>query len=453
MNTTVSHKEIHNWFDGKVIIDEIKEYKDSRGSLVEVWRNDDDRMKDSVMSYWSETAPYVIRGPHQHSSQRDEFISWRSDMVYMLHNPETGETKTFRTDPTKITRVTVSPPIIHSYRNLDNKVSLTGNFPTSLFMGKDKKEKTDETRHEPKLKDTTVYVVLGAGGRLGKSITKVLFDNMGIANHQVIPVYEKFPAYDSIYVQKFVDRIKESAKLTEAGEVVIINCAADTRTKTINTDKKQSKDMVWVNSDFPFLMGERCSRSDVKFIHFSTDYVYQKIKEGNVRGKLSDYTRTKQFYESSLNDVIESNGKMQRNTTVLRVSNLFSVDRNDTVNILYKINEKVKTNTVIDQDPQVKIGITDVDVLSKWVYENMKNGELFKRNGTLPNFYNVVSGSVYNIPDLVKKHFNDYSNIIKVDSDLEYWFDEFANDTKCNVVTIPDSEESIKSYINFFSKK
>ena len=447
---TVAHKTLHEWFDGKVIIDEVKEYKDPRGSLVELWRNDDDRMKDSVMSYWSETAPYVIRGPHQHSQQRDEFISWRADMVYMLHNPETGETKTFRTDPTKITRVTVAPPIIHSYRNLDNKPSLTGNFPTSLFMGKDKKEAIDEIRHEPKLKDTKVYVVLGAGGRLGKAVVDTLFDNMGIANHQVIPVYERFPSYDTTYVQTFVDRVKEAAALTECKDVVIINCAAKTN---VAKASKVDKGLVWANTDFPFILGERCSRADIKLVHFSTDYVYQKVKEGNVRGKVSDYANSKQLYENSVEEMIKARGKGQRNTTIIRVANLFSVDKNDTLNILYKLNEKVKTNTIIEQDPLAKLGPTDVKTIAAWLYENMKNGEVFKKDNLNPKYYNLVSGSVYNIPELAEKHYDAYKNVIKIESDLEYWFDEFMKDDSVNQVTLPDAESSIKAYLDLIRSK
>lgn len=447
---TVAHKTLHEWFDGKVIIDEVREYKDSRGSLVELWRNDDDRVKDSVMSYWSETAPYVLRGPHEHLAQRDEFYSWRADMVYMLHDTSTGETKTFRTDPTKIIRVTVAPTIIHSYRNLDNKPSLTGNFPTSLFMGKDKKEATDEIRHEPKLKDTTAYVVLGAGGRLGKAVTKVLFDNMGISNHQVIPIYEKFPKYDTTYVQTFVDRIKEAARLTEAKDVVIINCVGITDVAKAN---KEDKNLIWANSDFPFILGERCSRAGINLIHFSTDYVYQQVKENNVRGKLSDYTKSKQIYEAAVDQLMEANGKSQRNTTVIRVANLFSVDKSDTLNLLYKINEKVKTNTIIQQDPLVKMGPTDVNVIAEWLYANMKNGEVFIKQDMKPKFYNLVSGSIYTIPSLVEKHYNNYSNVIKIESDLVYWFDTFMTDSTVNVVNLPDSENSIRAYLDLIQGK
>lgn len=447
---TVAHKTLHEWFDGKVIIDEVREYKDPRGSLVELWRTDDDKMKESTMSYWSETAPYVMRGSHQHEYQTDWFVTWRSDMIFMLHNPATGETKTFRTDPTKIIRVKVAPPIIHSYRNLDNKPSLTGNFPTSLFMGKDKKEAIDEIRHEPKLKDTRVYVVLGAGGRLGKAVVNVLFDNMGIANHQVIPVYEKFPNYDTTYVQTFVDRVKEAARLTETKDVVIVNCAAQTN---VAKASKVDKGLVWANTDFPFILGERCSRADIKLVHFSTDYVYQKVKEGNVRGKISDYAQSKQLYENSVEEMMKARGKGQRNTTIIRVANLFSVDAQDKLNILYKLNEKVKTNTIIEQDPLVKLGPTDVKTVAAWLYDNMKNDEIFKKDTLNPKFYNLISGSVYNIPELVEKHFDSYKNVIKIESDLEYWFDVFMKDDSVNLVTLPAADESIKAYLDLIRSK
>ncbi len=447
---TISYKEVISFFNGKVKIRELKTYSDNRGYVCETFRTDSDITHDSQMCYISETNPYVIRGSHEHVYQRDEFISWKNLMCYMFCDPKTGEVAHYITDPTKIINVSVEPGITHAYRNLDNKPAYTLNFPTSLFMGKDKKEAIDEIRHEPKLKDTRVYVVLGAGGRLGKAIVNTLFENMGIANHQVIPVYERFPNYDTAYIQTFVERIKEAAALTECKDVVIINCAAKTN---VAKASKVDKGLVWANTDFPFILGERCSRADIKLVHFSTDYVYQKVKEGNVRGKVSDYANSKQLYENSVEEMIKARGKGQRNTTIIRVANLFSVDKNDTLNILYKLNEKVKTNTIIEQDPLVKLGPTDVKTIAAWLYENMKNGEVFKKDNLNPKYYNLVSGSVYNIPELVEKHYDAYKNVIKIESDLEYWFDEFMKDDSVNQVTLPDAEVSIKAYLDLIRSK
>jgi dTDP-4-dehydrorhamnose reductase len=317
-------------------------------------------------------------------------------------------------------------------------------------MGKDKKEPIDEIRHEPKLKDTKVYVVLGAGGRLGKAVTKALFDGMGAFKYQVVPIYDKFPNYDTANVQTFVDRIKAAAALSESKDVVIINCAGMANVAKAN---KNDKSLIWINGDFPLYLGERCSRADVKLIHFSSDYVYQKVKEHNVRGKIGDYTNSKQIYEQSIESLVKANGKSQRNTVIIRVANLFSVDVNDKINILYKLNEKVKTNTVIEQDPNIKLGPTDVNVIAKWLVENLDNGEVLKNETLVPKFYNLVSGSVYNIPTFVEKHFNGYNNTKKIESDLEYWFEEFMNDKTVNTVTLPDSEESVKAYLDLIRGK
>jgi dTDP-4-dehydrorhamnose reductase len=191
----------------------------------------------------------------------------------------------------------------------------------------------------------------------------------------------------------------------------------------------------------------------VKLIHFSSDYVYQKVKEHNVRGKIGDYTNSKQIYEQSIESLVKANGKSQRNTVILRVANLFSVDANDKINILYKLNENVKTNTAIEQDPNIKLGPTDVNVIAKWLVENLENGEVLKNETLVPKFYNLVSGSVYNIPTFVEKHFNGYNNTKKIESDLEYWFEEFMNDKTVNTVTLPDSEESVKAYLDLIRGK
>ena len=119
MKNTVTHKEVFNWWDGKVIIDELKEFSDDRGMVTELWRVDDnksytDPTRTSVMSYWSLTKPFVRRGPHQHENQCDFFISFKNNMVYEFTNVDTNEQKFFITDPSKIYRVKVDTPIVHA---------------------------------------------------------------------------------------------------------------------------------------------------------------------------------------------------------------------------------------------------------------------------------------------------------------------------------------------------
>ena len=187
---TVPFKTVENWWNGKVIIDEIKTYDDTRGMVSEVWRCDDGFGINSKQCYISETEAYVQRGAHEHLSQCDFFISWKNTMVYQMYNPETKEMKIFITDKTKITRVFVDLGIIHSYRNLSEQKAFTMNFPTSLFKGEGKMEEIDEIRHEERFKDTDVYIILDANSDKGSKIMKEYFQNMGEHKYDVIPILE-----------------------------------------------------------------------------------------------------------------------------------------------------------------------------------------------------------------------------------------------------------------------
>ena len=64
-----------NMIDG-VIIKKLETFGDSRGWLMEVFRQDEFE-HEPVMAYVSETKPGVIRGPHEHKDQSD-FLAFLS---------------------------------------------------------------------------------------------------------------------------------------------------------------------------------------------------------------------------------------------------------------------------------------------------------------------------------------------------------------------------------------
>jgi len=124
MMGTVEHERIEEYFDGKVTIDELNSYNDSRGFVCELWREDDyeTNFDPSItgspelargplspkMCYFSQTEPLVIRGPHEHEEQTDWFISIKSKMIYMFVN-KNEDVEYFITDPEKIYRTWYNP--------------------------------------------------------------------------------------------------------------------------------------------------------------------------------------------------------------------------------------------------------------------------------------------------------------------------------------------------------
>lgn len=423
---TVAHKNITSWWDGKVIIDEVREYCDTRGSLTELWRTDDETMCSPphcpVMSYWSITKPYVMRGPHQHEAQTDWFYTFKSKMVYQLYNPETSEMKVYFTNPNVVTRVKVAPPIIHSYRALEERDVLTANFPSALFMGEDKKSKIDEIRWEEKFHDTPVVFILGANGRLGKKLTNVFFDNMGFHKFEVIPCCEKIQSMAEL--ENFFDKLNV---LFKGRKLYFINSAAMTNVQDGNTSQDRWE---WCNAKLPGYLASFCEANGWVFIGLSTDYVYQ-----NDENPLSNYTKSKKLFEKIINNYTSS-GMVK----ILRVANLFSTEPSDTHNALVKFRELIKKNGEISIDPSICIFPTDVQVLAEKIYELFNAGAFDNKSN---NYFNVVPKK-YNLEEFITKFYGNV-NIKKNKSPINAWHEEFENPKSATVVTLTTNEDTIQN--------
>jgi dTDP-4-dehydrorhamnose 3,5-epimerase len=446
---TVAHTEVFNWWNGKVIIDEVKEYADDRGSLTELWRSDDTKMNDDgfggktvpAMSYWSITKPMSLRGPHQHENQTDFFITWKGRMIYQLFNPETLEMKFFVTDPNKIYRVKVAPPIIHSYRNIQTTDITTGNFPTALFMGKDKKgytddKKIDEIRHEHVVETIPTYWILGANGRLGKALTTKLFDNMGYHTYNVIPIYEKF-TNDKVGIEKIKTILDYVIKHKKDNDVVI-NCIAKT-----NVQNDQD-DFTFPNFSLPAYMTEICVKGRVHFLQFSTDYVYQNE---NIS---SNYALSKQKYEEWVDSVLENpffydldGADMLNYTHIVRLANLFSLEKDDVHNILNKLSLRIKTGEITAPDELVVMPTSVEDVAEYLCKQYLPN---IASNACSLN----LSGKAYTIKELVKQFFKSDITVNAVESEVALHAHKFLNSIR---TTLLDSDIAILKKIDIINGK
>lgn len=359
MPATVPYERKCDWWNGRVVIDELKIYGDDRGMVAETFRTDDDSIT-SKMCYISETKPFVLRGPHEHETQKDSFVTWKTRMIYQMYNKETKEMKWFVTDPTKITRVIVDIGIVHSYRNISLEDAKTLNFPDQLFMGEDKKgfsadKKIDEIRHEETIKPSKNIWVLGAGGRLGSAITKSLFDDMGYHTYHVIPVYDKVD--NNKEGMKNLSDILEAILEYKTENDVVINCIAKTNVQGIDDD------YIFPNFLLPKYLAEFASKNEISFVHFSTDYVYQE-------GLVSEYTKSKKSWENWFNIKLEEEqyigDEVRETIKVVRVANLFSQNLADTHNVLNKLDVKFKIGTVSSPEG-LRIMPTDVALLADWL--------------------------------------------------------------------------------------
>jgi len=437
MSQTISYEIIRSFFGGGVVIRSLKTYADTRGMVCETFRTDSDINGDSKMCYISETGPYIMRGSHEHVSQRDEFISWKNHMCYMFYDTISKESAYYITDPTKIINVCVKPRILHAYRNLDNKIAQTLNFPTSLFMGKDKKEPIDEIRHEERLSGKKAYVILGASGRLGKAVTKKFLSNLGEYDYEVIPISTRI--HDSQEIVKILDDIDKATKLTKASDVTVINCAGVTNVQEAN---KKDKNLWWANADLPYLLGEYTGTRGFTFVHFSSDYVFQQMKEG-VTAELSPYTQSKKMYEEMLNESLNSGSRKNSHVRVLRVANLFTSDLNDTNNLIQKISKNVNKFAEVKYAPELKVCPTHVDTIANWLFENKEEIADHK------TFTDLTPPDIYTIKELLDTFYGGYAKHVEVPSTYIPWMDKFfdndANGLESSSSYIVDLIESIKN--------
>ena len=133
----------------------LKFFHDSRGWLVELFRNDliDPRFQP-VMAYVSQTKPGVARGPHEHVDQADYFCFTGPSTfrVYLWdarkHSPTFGKKEVRDVGEDSPYALLVPAGIVHAYKNVGDKEGWVFNAANRLYGGWLKQEPVDEIRHE-----------------------------------------------------------------------------------------------------------------------------------------------------------------------------------------------------------------------------------------------------------------------------------------------------------------
>lgn len=135
-----------------VVLRPIAQFRDARGWLMEVFRDDDlPGGVKPVMGYISLTHPGVARGPHEHKEQTDvfAFLSGTFRLYLWENRPGREEVREVLEVGVNNPVVVVVPPgVVHAYKNIGPEDALVLNFPDALYAGWGKKEPVDEIRHE-----------------------------------------------------------------------------------------------------------------------------------------------------------------------------------------------------------------------------------------------------------------------------------------------------------------
>ena len=138
-----------------VVFREISDYKDQRGWLAELYREDElAGPQHPVMAYISETLPGVARGPHEHVDQTDYFaFLGPGDFVLYLWDARPssatqGNCIKLVVGESNRQSVIVPPGVVHAYKNSGTTPGWVFNAPNRLYAGPGKRGPVDEIRHE-----------------------------------------------------------------------------------------------------------------------------------------------------------------------------------------------------------------------------------------------------------------------------------------------------------------
>lgn len=132
----------------------LDEYADYRGTLTEMFREDEFAGHKPAMGYASFTGPNQARGPHEHKFQTDYFVFMGpGNLLLRLWDARKASPTLHRTidlivGESNPTKVLVPPGVVHAYRTLGSHGAMVLNFPDKLYAGEGKKEEVDEIRHE-----------------------------------------------------------------------------------------------------------------------------------------------------------------------------------------------------------------------------------------------------------------------------------------------------------------
>lgn len=138
-----------------VVLKPLKQYTDSRGWLLELFR--DDELEPAVhprMAYVSETLPGVARGPHEHVDQTDyfAFVGPGDFKLYLWDARESSPTYLHKIEvvvgQSNPMAAIVPPGVVHAYRNVGEISGWVFNAPNQLYAGEGRQQPVDEIRHE-----------------------------------------------------------------------------------------------------------------------------------------------------------------------------------------------------------------------------------------------------------------------------------------------------------------
>ena len=246
-------------------------------------------------------------------------------------------------------------------------------------------------------------LLLGASGQLGTSLFNFL------KNHEILNYVERFKQSD-----KFYNGIKE------LDFDVLINCVALHDLGICEEDNCLADS---INTEIPSKLSEICEIKKKKFIHFSTDYVFDgktkdSYSEDDTTNPLNYYAISKQNGEKL---ILKNN-----NSLIFRVSSLFGKRRNkSSKNFVEKILDISKKMDNINMVSDQIMNPTSVKTIGKIF--NDKFEAIMSLNG------------IYHLCNKEKTSWFEFTKFI---------FDELKLNNKINPINYKDLQSNINRPLN-----
>jgi dTDP-4-dehydrorhamnose reductase len=164
----------------------------------------------------------------------------------------------------------------------------------------------------------------------------------------------------------FTDRTSIFAVLNKIKPQVIINCAAYTFVDL--AEKEQEKENCKkLNFDFVSFLADWCSQNNCKIIHFSTDYVFNGLKNGNyvesdVVDPINWYGTTKSMGEKYLMDSTAE-------AVIFRISWVYSEFGNNFLKTMIRLGKNRETLSIVsDQIGSPCYAVNVAEVIYRWIF-------------------------------------------------------------------------------------
>lgn len=313
----------------------IRTFSDNRGSLSELWR-EDTLPKDiqPCMAYISTTKSGVVRGPHEHVDQTDNFMFVEGQVDLHLWSKDGRVHEVHQVGKDNPVHVVVPPGIVHAYMNMGLEPVNILNMPNRLYKGRGSSEPVDEIRHE--LDPNTIYrldeesepllptlIVTGAAGFIGSAFCHlaaslgyeiIAWDSKEYYAHNT-QTWETLPAKISVpndiadakwVFEEFLPHLlKPEARQSI---VHVVNFAAET-----HNDRSFDRPLDFFETNVlgalklyeSFSRSSLCTPNVSRFLQVSTDEVYGPILNGSVDethplNPTSPYAQSKAHAEQAL---------------------------------------------------------------------------------------------------------------------------------------------------------